>query len=369
MKQYARGLTTLAAIMLVIVLGIIGPAQAETMTKDIIYSAANPIPEIAARVRPAVVQVICKEEIWSREFGTEVEETASGSGVYIDSRGYVVTNNHVVEGADLLTVRLLDGTELGVAEVFTDASTDLAVLRLEKPLDAEPVPMGDSDKLVIGELAIAIGNPGALSSTYPGTVTAGIISGLDRENVNAGNFSRAVNVIQMDAAINGGNSGGALLNGRGELIGIPTMKIDMTYYGESIEGLGFAIPVNLVKSVTADLIEYGKVQRPRMGINVASVEGPDDPLPKHPPAGIQILSVEADTPAEKAGLRAYDIITHVNGNRVTTYEQMTSYIDRHQAGDVVTLTVYRCYDPLTNRLMDFAEAESIEMQVELKMLD
>lgn len=370
MRERTRLLRILTVLLIVALIGIIGPAQAETVTKDIIYSTSNPIPEIAARVRPAVVLVLLQKETWDKMFGVSEQTVGSGSGVYIDERGYIVTNYHVVEGADKVKVQLLDGTELDVVEVLADESTDIALLKLEKGLEgAQPVPLGNSDELVIGELAIVIGNPGALTDVYPGTVTAGIISGLERENVNAGNFSRAVNVIQMDAAINGGNSGGALLNAKGELVGIPTLKIDMTYYGTSIEGMGFAIPVNLVRHVTEDLIEYGKVQRPRMGVSVVDFEGPEEALPKHPPAGVQILEVEEGTPAEAGGLEMYDVITHINGVRVMNYTEMSRHMDRYLEGDTVVITVYRCYDQVSGLLKEMSKREVLDLPIELKMLD
>lgn len=370
MRRRTGLLTVLAAILLMAFAAASVSALAETVGKSIIYSSENPIPEIAARVRPAVVQVLSQKEAWDKTFGVWEETIGSGSGVYIDERGYIVTNNHVIEDADSVKIRLLDGTERDVIEVLADSSTDLAVLKLEGALEGvEPVPMGDSDALVIGELAIVIGNPGALTDVYPGTVTAGIISGLERENVNAGNFSRAVNVIQMDAAINGGNSGGALLNAKGELVGIPTLKVDMTGYGTSIEGLGFAIPVNLVKLISSDLIEYGKVMRPRMGVSVVDFDGPEKALPKFPPAGVQIVEVEKGTPAEAGGLMMYDIITHVNGSRVMNYTEMSRHLDRYRAGDRVLITVYRCYDTLSGELMDAIEHQTLELEIELKMLD
>lgn len=377
-KKISSGIKWLIAAAVLLGFFLIGIAatiaemqeEGGVYTKNIIYSKDNPVPEIAQRVRPAVVLVLTEKEVWSAEYGVWSEPLGSGSGVYIDERGYIVTNYHVVEGADIVTVQLLDGTEIEVEEVLTDESTDIALLKVAAmPEGVQPVPMGDSDQLTVGELAIAIGNPGALSDVYPGTVTAGIISGLERENVNAGNFSRAVNVIQMDAPINGGNSGGALLNGRGELVGIPTLKIDMTYYGRSIEGMAFAIPVNLVKDVTASLIEHGKVLRPRMGVSIADFAGPDEPLAKNPPAGIQVLEVEEGSPAEEAGVLKYDIITHVNGVRVETYTQMNTHIDRHMAGDTITLTVYRCYDPISTQLMDIKERQWIDLNVELKLID
>ncbi len=370
MNERSRRLITLLVMLLVALTGIIGPARAETVGRDMIYSTSNPIPEIAARVRPAVVLVVSMKETWDPQFGRSEEAIGSGSGVYIDERGYIVTNYHVIEDADRVEVELLDGTVLEVTEVVSDESTDIALLKLDGPLaGVEPVPMGDSDALVIGELAIVIGNPGALTDVYPGTVTAGIISGLERENVNAGNFSRAVNVIQMDAAINGGNSGGALLNAKGELVGIPTLKIDMTYYGTSIEGMGFAIPVNLVRDVTASLIEHGKVLRPRMGVVVSDFAGPEEPLRDYPPAGVQILEVEEGTPAEEGGLMMYDIITHINGTRVMNYTQMSAHMDRHMEGDTVVVTVYRCYDTVSAQLMEMSRRETLELPIELKMLD
>ena len=369
MKKRAKN-WMIALVLVVMIVGIIGQAQAETVSKDIIYTPANPIPEIAERVRPAVVQVVCEIETWDMQYGTGKEVAGTGSGVYIDERGYIVTNYHVVENAEIVTVKLLDGTELPVEQVLSDESTDIALLKIAGPIEGvEPVPMGNSDDLVIGELAIVIGNPGALTDIYPGTVTAGIISGLDRENVNAGNFSRAVNVIQMDAAINGGNSGGALLNAKGELVGIPTLKIDMTYYGTSIEGLGFAIPVNLVKDITDSLIEHGKVLRPRMGVVVQDFVGPDEAIPTWPPAGVQILEVEEGTPAQDAGLLVNDIITHINGNRVKNYNQMSQHIDRYLEGDTITVTVYRCCDPISGKLKDKNDREYLDLEVELKLID
>lgn len=370
MKEQRRILIILTAILLVLTVGIVGQAQAETVGKDVIYSSDNPIPGIAERVRPAVVQIICEVETWHPQYGRGKDVAGMGSGVYIDDQGYIVTNYHVVEEAELVTVRLLDGTEIEVEEVLSDESTDLALLKVPGPIEGvEPVPLGNSDELMIGELAIVIGNPGALTDTYPGTVTAGIVSGLDRENVNAGNFSRAVNVIQIDAAINGGNSGGALLNARGELVGIPTLKIDMAYYGSTIEGLGFAIPVNLVKDITASLIEHGRVLRPRMGVSVQDFAGPDEAIPTWPPAGIQIVEVEEGTPAEEAGMMIYDIITHINGSRVKTFTQMTAHIDRYMDGDTIVVTVYRCCDPISGKLLDKAERKSVDLEVELKLID
>jgi len=329
-----------------------------------IYSPDNPIPAIARDVRPAVVQVINILETWSVQDGSQTEEQAYGSGVYIDERGYIVTNYHVVDGADLIDVKLLGGERLPATLVGFDDGTDIAVLKVDGRIDARPVPFGDSDDLQIGELAIAIGNPGATDSVLFGTVTAGIISALNRVDVDAGNFTRSVSVIQTDAAINTGNSGGALLNGKGQLIGIPTLKI--MYDSTTVfEGLGFAVPSNTVKPLIEEIIKTGKVTRPRMGVTVQDFDGPDEPLPKYPPAGVQVMEVDANGPAGRAGVQKYDIITAINGLRVTTINQLTGEIDRHSAGETMKLDIYRAYDPATGDLLKKAEALSIEVKLEL----
>lgn len=342
------------------------PAREESVSYAAIYSSDNPVPQIAANVRPAVVQVINVARTWSRQTGEQSLDQGFGSGVYFDERGYIVTNYHVIEGADRVEVLTLDGLRLEAEVTGYDDGTDLAVLRISEDIGAQPVPIGDSDALQIGELAIAIGNPGASTTTLFGTVTAGIISALDREDVNAQNFSRRVSVIQTDAAINTGNSGGALLNARGELIGIPTLKI---MYGEGTvyEGLGFAIPINTAAPVIEQLIATGKVLRPRLGVQVTDFDGPDEPLRGYPPAGVQVMNVEDGSPAQKEGVRLYDIITYVDDMRVTQYLQLTSELDNRAAGDVVRLSVYRCFDPLTGTLI--SQPQSLTVDVTLELLD
>ena len=174
-----------------------------------------------------------------------------------------------------------------------------------------------------------------------------------------------MSVIQIDAAINGGNSGGALLNAKGELVGVPTLK--MMYSTSSVyEGLGFCVPVNTAKDIIEDLIAHGKVIRPRLGIGVQDFDGPDEAMRSWPPAGIQITMIEEGSPAEKAELQKGDIITAVDGVRVKTYTELTSEIDKHEAGDVVTLTIYRYYDA-SGRVI--SEYETFDAEVTLEILD
>ncbi|HIU34784.1 MAG TPA: trypsin-like peptidase domain-containing protein [Candidatus Pullichristensenella excrementigallinarum] len=378
-------------LAIVLCLGIIGTgvayqrtqqaasAESGTVGYDSIYSSTNPVPEIAANVRPSVVLVTTYVESWNRQT-RQVESQAYGygSGTYIQTDedgtgGYILTNNHVIDAGDdtntSYEIEWLDGTVMDATLVGADDGTDIAVLKFEQsaPSDATPVPMGDSDQLQIGELAIVIGNPGSGDEVLFGTVTAGIISGLEREGVSAsGSFTRSVSVIQVDAAINTGNSGGALLNSKGELIGIPTLKM-MYNYSSIFEGLGFCVPINTVKDVINQLIETGKVVRPRMGVTVADFEnGPDEPMRNYPPAGVQVISVEEGTPAEAAGLQANDIITEVDGERIYTTSELMARIDELSAGDTMEIKAYRYYDENGNKLDDYQE---LNLTVELQIID
>ena len=215
-------------------------------------------------------------------------------------------------------------------------------------------------------MAIAIGNPGTGNQVLYGTVTTGIISGLNREGIQAsGSYTRNIEVIQTTAQINSGNSGGALLNASGELIGIPTLKSSFNY-DSIIEGMGFAIPINTAKPIIEELIENGQVVRPRLGVTVVTNNGPEEPLRNYAPAGSQIQSIEEGSPAEEAGLQVYDIITHVDGERVMTNEELTAIIDEHQAGDTITLTIARYFDAQGNELLN---PQVLDVEVELQIID
>ena len=350
------------------------PVLAESTTYDVIYSTSNPIPEIAARCRPAIVEITCSIENWDPDTRqSSVDPRAYGSATYIradedGTGGYMLTNYHIIEDTDVFSALWLDGTEMELELVGYDDGTDIAVLRFEDaaPADAEPIPLGDSDALQIGELAICIGNPGASNEVLYGTVTAGIISGLQREDINAGNFHRSINVIQTDAPINSGNSGGALLNARGELVGIPTLKMGMTY-NDVFEGLSFCIPISAVKEYIDQLIDNGNVVRPRMGVSVASIDGPEEPMKRFPPCGAQVMIVEPGTPAEKAGLQVNDVITEIEGTRVRSASDVITVIDKYSAGDTIKLKIYRYnYDLDGNLTSGYTEEE---VSLELKILD
>ena len=352
----------------------VAEAADATVGYEAVYSSENPIPEIAANVRPSVVQVITSAATWdqrSREVSTE--EIGYGSGTYFRALdegegGYILTNNHVVDEGETYQIEWLDGTIMDATLVGADEGTDIAVLQFNEPAPegATPVPLGDSDALQIGELAIVIGNPGSGTEVLFGTVTAGIISGLEREGVSAqGSFNRPVSTIQVDAAINTGNSGGALLNAQGELVGIPTLKTTASYT-TIYEGLGFCIPINTAKDIIDQLIENGEVVRPRLGVTVVAQDGPDEPMRNYPPAGVRIENVEEGSPADEAGLQTYDIITEINGVRVYTNDDLIAQIDQYAAGDTVELTICRYYSENGTRL---AQYEVFTANVELEIID
>ena len=353
------------------VMGGIAAAEGETLT----------VKEVVKICRPSVVQVITSADAWDAASRETVQQIVGyGSGSYIrklagGEGGYILTNYHVVENGDSFQV-LWYNPETKDYDLYMDAElvgfdngTDIAILKFAEPAPegAELLNIGDSDALELGDTAIVIGHPGATTTDYKktamyGSVTQGIVSGLQRSGVNAGNFSRVVSLIQVDAAINAGNSGGALLNDRAELVGIPTLK----YVATGTDNMAFCVPVNSIKDYIDEIIETGKVIRPRIGVTVSSVDGPEEHLRSYPPMGAMIHTVEADSPAEEAGLLMYDIITEVNGVRVYNSDDLTTEFDHYQAGDVVTLKVYRYYDQLGAFLDKY---EMLEIEVELKILD
>jgi serine protease Do len=265
--------------------------------------------------------------------------------VVISEGGYVLTNEHVVADGSSYQVLLPSGEKADAVLVGTDASTDLAVLKIEDAQAAAilvPVDLGSSSDLLVGQTAIAIGNPGG--EVLASTVTSGIVSALERD-VQGRNATR-VNYIQHDAPINSGNSGGGLFDISGRLIGINTLKYAGSQFSSvSFEGLGFAIPVDTAYPVALALIKDGRVIRPQMGVTVTDFIGPDEPINSNPPASVVVYSVGKDSPAERAGIMQYDFITEVNGVRVTSLRELTGELDKHNAGDTVEVTVVRYSDP------------------------
>lgn len=262
-----------------------------------------------------------------------------GTGFFISADGYIVTNNHVVEDADSVSVTLNSGDTLDAIVVGTDPKTDIAVLKVEGSNFTYSV-LGDSSTLMIGEPCVAIGNP---LGTLTGTVTTGVISALERTiNVDG----QEMTLLQHDAAINEGNSGGPLYNMKGEVIGINNAKTAAL----GVEGLGFAIPVNSVKSVIEDLINVGYVTgRPYIGISVQEISEAQARY-YNVAAGVGVVGVASGSPAEKAGLKYGDIITAANGKETLTLDALNEVKESLKVGDVMELTVWRDGKTLTIRV-------------------
>ena len=290
--------------------------------------------EIASKVGPAVVGISNNTTFFSQSI-----EQGSGSGIIINAEGYVVTNNHVVEGATELKVTFSTGEEYPATLIGTDSRTDLALLKIEGDGEFPFAVLGDSSDLVTGESVIAIGNP--LGTEFAGTVTKGVISALNRTmEVEEG---ITLNLIQTDAAINPGNSGGALVNSYGEIIGINSAKIS----SDEVEGLGFAIPINEAKTVIEDLMEYGYVQgRPLIGISGRQITAEMSKMYGFP-EGVYVVEVSPFSGAERAGIKAGDVITQVDGKEVYSVEEINEIRDEHEVGDQLEFVLNRDGETIT----------------------
>lgn len=292
----------------------------------------------AEKAKPSVVGISnygLVYDIWGR---SSIQERATGSGVIIGSDGYIVTNYHVIENARELVVTLGSGEELPATVIGSDPPTDLAVLKVEKK-NLPAAEFADSDKLLVGEPAIAIGNP--LGLEFQQSVTLGVISAKERSITIQG---QKFTFIQTDAAINDGNSGGALVNIQGKVVGINTAKIKIT----GVEGMGFAIPSNTVKQIATELINKGKVVRPWMGVyirNLTSLEARR--LGLNLDYGVLVIDLEAGGPAYKAGLKPMDVIVAIEGKKVADTTGLQELLYRHNVGERIKVTVIRGQEELT----------------------
>lgn len=360
------------AIALLIMLALDVCAFSETVTKDVIYTSENPLPEIYETVSPSVVVLALTTTVWDSKTGhVDTYDEGGGSAVYIDDRGYFLTNYHVVEEADELEIRLQDGTAYEATVVGFDEATDVAVVKIDEKFEGTPVKIGSSKDLRVGELVCAIGTPVDEKAMY-NTLSSGVVSGLNRVDADP-ESSRAVELIQVDMAINPGNSGGALLNARGELVGIPFMKYMGYYYkdetGEELvvyESLAFAIPIDVAWPIAQAIIKDGVYNRPRFGVSVLDIDGPEEMLKNYPPRGMQIVEVEKGGSGARAGLRVNDVITHVNGERVYNFRDYTKIVDKIPAGEPFEITVARYDDANGEKL---AKPVKINLIVVLEMID
>lgn len=307
------------------------------------------------KAKPAVVSVINMQRIQSiipgiNSTSEEAEEAGSGSGVIYKTEGntaYVITNHHVVDGAEEIKINLESGDSVDAELVGSDIWTDLAVLSIPSDVVETTIEFGDSSDLLVGEPAIAIGSP--LGEIFSGSVSQGIISGLDRsvpvDLDGDGSNDWEASVIQTDAAINPGNSGGALIDANGRLIGINSMKVGIA----SVEGIGFAIPVDEVEQVASQLEENGEVTRPFLGItlqdllNVASSSVYDQlQLPEDVKGGVIISGVQENSPAAEAGLQELDVITHLDGEPINNMVELRQHLYyAKSSGEEMTIDFYR----------------------------
>ncbi len=280
------------------------------------------------KVQPAVVTVI--NTLNTGRISPFGRPQASGSGVAFDSKGYIVTNNHVIEGARTIEVVFANGARMEAKLIGADPVMDLAVIQVSQvPAVA---PFGDSNALQLGETAIAIGSP---LGSYRGSVTVGVISGLRRR------VGSMEDLIQTDAAINHGNSGGPLLNAAGQIIGINTLVVRDSSSGDIAEGLGFSIPSNTVKFVTESLIAKGRVEYPFIGISYTDAPDAFSERNLTYNGGILVSCVSSGTPAEQAGIRANDVVTAINGDPINEDHSLRSLLSKYKPGDTITMTVLR----------------------------
>ncbi len=319
------------------------PAETEPQEQETAPAAApaaasavdtsSVIQDVAAEAVMTVVEIQTENTTTNYGlFGGTYTSTAAGSGVIISEDGYIITNNHVVEGSQKITVTTYDGSSYDAQLIGTDSKSDIAVIKIDATgLTAAKI--GDSDKLNVGDPAIVVGNP---LGTLGGTITSGIISATNRDIVIN---NQAMNLIQTDAAINSGNSGGGLFNENGELVGIVNAKDSgMTSSGTIIEGLGFAIPINTAYEVATELIENGYVtSRPTIGVALSTLDADQGPYK----AGLYITTVYEGSGAEKAGLQEYDRIVSVEGTEVSTYTELSKILTEKKVGDTLKMQIER----------------------------
>ena len=345
-------------------------SSSSSVVKKVSYDVENNTTDAVNEVSDAVVSVINYQQssqgsalddfLGGNSNATEgssassEEESGEGSGVIYkkdEKTAYIVTNNHVVDGATSLEVILSSGEKVEATLVGKDAYSDLAVLKIDSSKVKKVAEFGDSSKLKVGETAIAIGSP--LGSEYANSATEGIVSSLSRNVASTNESGQAVNInaIQTDAAINPGNSGGALINIAGQVIGINSSKIattSNTSSGISVEGMGFAIPANDVVNIIEKLEANGEVARPALGIQMVDLSNiPQSTikselnLPNNVTSGVVIAGVQSNLPADKAGFKKYDVITKIGDSPVTSTVDLQSALYKYNIGDTVKVTYYR----------------------------
>lgn len=295
------------------------------------------ITDAVQKVGPSVVTVTGQIQGQASFFGQTGTETVSGSGVFISSDGYILTNNHVVEGLNAVTIILADGTQQSAKIVGTDIFSDLAVLKTDGKVPAYAT-LGNSDVLKPGESVIAIGSP---LGDFKNTVTVGVVSATGR-SIDTGQGYLIEDLIQTDAAINQGNSGGPLVNLAGQVIGINSLIVRSTGQGAVAEGLGFAIPVNTARAVAEQIIQKGYFARPFLGISYQPISPSIAQMYRLPVQyGVYITNISSNSPASTAGLKVGDIITAINNNAISDTNGYINILFTFKPGDKVTIEFVR----------------------------
>lgn len=320
--------------------------QSSKLSKvDYNNTSSYPVVTIAENVGPTVVTISNFQSVSSQGFifggsgfnsgnDNNLIEVATGSGFIIDaSNGYIVTNNHVIEGAKKISVSLSDGRNLDASLIGADSRTDLAVIKINDTSNITAVNIGDSSKLQVGEPVVAIGNPGG--EEFAGSVTAGVVSATNRTLDIQGESS--FNLIQTDAAINPGNSGGPLVNYLGQVIGINSAKFQKTGF----EGMGFAIPISDAIPTIQQLIQRGYASHAGLSVQISSQYTKEYAAQKGWPIGAYIIKIVAGGPADQAGLKEGDIITKFDDKTISDSAELTHELFKHSSGDKVKLTYYR----------------------------
>ena len=336
--------TILAIVMVVVVaaaaysVGAGGFWKTEKASAEPVLYSQDTVTSIYEKAAPAVVEINITQQTQGY-FGSSVMQ-GQGSGFLIDKAGYILTNNHVVDGASSVQVKLSNGSSVKAQVLGKDAVHDLALVKVDDSSTANitPLTLGNSDKVKIGQMAIAIGNPFGLDNT----VTVGVVSGLNR-TLNDVSTS-LTGMLQTDAALNPGNSGGPLLDVNGDVIGINT-AIETGTMGSGARGIGFAVPANVAAGVLSDLKASKTVARPWLGVSIRALDATQaSSLKLSITEGVVVVSAVADGPAAKAGVIANDVVTAINGTRISTSEELQASINSKAVGAVITLTVVRGSD-------------------------
>ncbi|HHU49722.1 MAG: S1C family serine protease [Caldicoprobacterales bacterium] len=307
-------------------------------TEDLYINRDNPVADIAEKVEKAVVGITNRSEMVVQDFfffnrSTVRPVEGYGSGIIISKEGHILTNHHVIEGAKELFVILSNGEKIEAKLIGSDPQSDIAVVKVDYD-DLTVAKIGDSDKVRKGDFVIAIGNP--LGHELAGTVNFGVISAANRKLQLP---EKTMELIQTDAAINQGNSGGALVNMNGEVIGMNTIK----FGGGTIEGLGFAIPSNIFKPIAEEIIKTGKVtypQKPWLGIVITEITEAMSREYGYP-VGVLITDVQSDSPAAESGLKPGDVIIGLNGQKIKTIKELRGILDNSEVGGIVDMELWR----------------------------